>query len=250
MITIFPIPAFEDNYIWVLQLGRNVVVVDPGDATPVLQVLKEKQLVLSAILITHHHLDHIGGVETLLEQYQVPVYAPSYREYPFPHTAIKEGDHVTLPAIEQSFKIMWLPGHTLDHIVYVNDQFLFCGDVLFGAGCGRLFEGSPEQMLHSLQRIKQLPSTTQIFCTHEYTLTNIQFARGLEPNNLRLAQREAHIVSLRKQNIPSLPSTLEEEIATNPFLRCLETEIQQHIKMQNASEIEIFTAIRQLRNHY
>lgn len=250
MVTIFPIPAFEDNYIWVLQLGRNVVVVDPGDAAPVLRMLQEKQLTLSAILITHHHSDHIGGVNGLLAQHPVPVYAPAYREYAFPHTPVREGDHITLTSIEQTFKVLWLPGHTLDHIAYVNDQFLFCGDVLFGAGCGRLFEGSPEQMLHSLNRIKQLPSATQIFCTHEYTLKNIQFARDLEPSNIRLAQREAHVTSLRRQDYPSLPSTLEEEIATNPFLRCLETEIKQQIKMESATEIEIFSAIRQLRNHY
>lgn len=250
MVTIFPIPAFEDNYIWVLQLGRNVVVVDPGDAAPVLHMLQAKQLTLSAILITHHHSDHIDGVEALLAQHPTPVYAPAYREYTFPHTPVGEGDHITLTAIQQTFSVLWLPGHTLDHIAFVNDQFLFSGDVIFGAGCGRLFEGSPEQMLHSLNRIKQLPHSTQIFCTHEYTLRNIQFARGLEPSNARLAQREAHVTSLRKQHLPSLPSTLEEEIATNPFLRGLETEIKQQIKMENATEIEIFSTIRQLRNHY
>ena len=157
MVTIFPIPAFEDNYIWVLQLGSNVVVVDPGDAAPVLQMLREKQLKLSAILITHHHSDHVDGVEALLAQQPAPVYAPAYRDYAFPHIQVREGDHVTLTAIEQTFNVLWLPGHTLDHIAYVNDQFLFSGDVLFGAGCGRLFEGSPEQMLNSLNRIKRLP---------------------------------------------------------------------------------------------
>lgn len=250
MITIFPIPAFEDNYIWVLQHGRNVVVVDPGDAAPVLQTLHAHKLVLSAILITHHHSDHIGGVASLLEHHAVPVYAPAYGDYAFAYTPVKEGDRITLPAIAQTFDVLWLPGHTLDHIAYVSDQHIFCGDVLFGAGCGRLFEGSPEQMLHSLNRIKQLPVNTQIFCTHEYTLTNIAFARCLEPNNVRLAQRQAHVHALRQRNTPSLPSTLEEEIATNPFLRCLEADIQQHFKMQNASEIEIFTRMRQLRNHY
>jgi hydroxyacylglutathione hydrolase len=250
MINIIPIPAFEDNYIWLLQVGRKVVVVDPGDALPVINTLQHNDWDLAAILITHHHDDHIGGVPSLLEQFNIPVYAPSYGNYPFEHIPLKEGDSIHLPEIAQSFDILWLPGHTLDHIAYMNAEYLFCGDVLFGAGCGRLFEGTPQQMLNSLNKIKTLPLCTKIFCTHEYTLKNIQFARTLEPSNHRLAAREAKTMQLRQQNIPTLPSTLEEEIATNPFLRCSTPEIQHNLALQSSTEIDIFTAMRQRRNHY
>lgn len=250
MINIIPIPAFEDNYIWLLQVGRKVVVVDPGDALPVISTLQRNDWDLAAILITHHHDDHIGGVPNLLEQFDTPVYAPSYGDYPFKHIPLKEGDTIHLPAIAQTFEILWLPGHTLDHIAYVNAQYLFCGDVLFGAGCGRLFEGTPLQMLNSLNKIKALPLDTKIFCTHEYTLKNVQFARTLEPSNPRLAARETKTVQLRQLNIPTLPSTLEEEMATNPFLRCSIPEIQHNLALQSSTEIDIFTAMRQRRNHY
>lgn len=250
MINIIPIPAFEDNYIWLLQYGRKVVVIDPGDALPVIKVLQDNNWELAAILVTHHHDDHIGGVPHLLEQFNVPVYAPEYRDYSFTHTPVKEGDTIHLSAIAQSFDVLWLPGHTLDHVAYVNTQYLFCGDVLFAAGCGRLFEGTPNQMLNSLNRIKKLPLSTKIFCTHEYTLKNIQFALTLEPSNARLKAREIKTTQLRQQNIPTLPTTLEEEIATNPFLRCSAPEIQHNLALNSSAELDIFTAIRQLRNHY
>ena len=250
MINIIPIPAFEDNYIWLLQQERNVVVIDPGDAEPVLALLKQNDWMLKAILITHHHHDHIGGVSALLEHYNVPVYAPDYGHYAFNHTPVKEGDVIQLPEISESFNVLWLPGHTLDHIAYVNAEHLFCGDVLFGAGCGRLFEGTPLQMLNSLNKIKQLPISTKIFCTHEYTLKNIQFARTLEPSNHQLELREKQVNELRKQNIPTLPSTLSEEIETNPFLRCLESEVIQNSGAKSSTEIDVFTTIRQMRNHY
>jgi len=180
----------------------------------------------------------------------VPVYAPSYGNYPFAHIPVKEGDQIQLAAIGESFQVMWLPGHTLDHIAYVNPNYLFCGDVLFGAGCGRLFEGTPLQMLSSLNRIKRLPEKTQIFCTHEYTLKNIEFARTLEPSNHELQARQNDAIRLRLQNLPTLPSTLREEIQTNPFLRCTESEVMLNSGANSSAEIDVFTAIRQLRNHY
>jgi hydroxyacylglutathione hydrolase len=250
MIDIIPVPAFEDNYIWLLAHQRNVVAIDPGDATPVLAALKKNNWSLKAILITHHHLDHIGGVDELLAYDAVPVYAPSYGSYPFAHIPVKEGDRIQLGDIGESFQVMWLPGHTLDHIAYFNTHYLFCGDVLFGAGCGRLFEGTPLQMLNSLKRIKQLPQTTQVFCTHEYTLRNIEFARTLEPGNHQLQERESHAIRLRQQNLPTLPSTIKQEIETNPFLRCAQPEIMQNSGSTSRAELDIFTAIRQLRNHY
>ncbi|HEY0561731.1 MAG TPA: hydroxyacylglutathione hydrolase [Methylophilus sp.] len=247
---IWPIPAFDDNYIWLLQFGTDAVVVDPGDAAAVLAALAQYGLTLRAILITHHHQDHIGGVNDLLTQHSVPVYAPQYGSYPFPTVPLKDGDQITLAAIAQRFDIMWLPGHTLDHIAYVNQDYLFCGDTLFGAGCGRLFEGTPMQMLSSLNRLKQLPAATQVFCTHEYTLKNIAFALTLEPDNTELIARKAHSTALRAQGLPTLPSSIGLELATNPFLRCDSAAIIANAHAQSIQEIEVFSTIRQMRNHY
>ena len=255
MLTIIPIPAFNDNYIWLLHNGQNAVVVDPGDAAPVIATLQQLKLKLSAILITHHHSDHIDGVVPLLAylaltNHAAQVYAPSYEKFNFQHTLLSEGDTINLPDIAQYFKVMWLPGHTLGHIAYVNDDYLFCGDTLFGAGCGRLFEGTPVQMLHSLQRLKNLGLATQVFCTHEYTAKNIDFAVTLEPNNSDLIQRKQQVKKLRAQQIPSLPSTIELELKTNPFLRCNQASIFEHSEAENNNELSVFTAIRTSRNHF
>lgn len=250
MLNIIPIPAFEDNYIWLLHKSRYAVVVDPGDAAPVIATLKALNLTLSAILITHHHSDHIDGVASLLAYRAVPVYAPKYETFHFAHTPLAEGDEITLPEIEQSFRIMWLPGHTLGHIAYVNEKYLFCGDTLFGAGCGRLFEGTPAQMLQSLQRLKALNSETKVFCTHEYTTKNIAFALTLEPNNPDLRNRQQQVATLRRQQIPSLPSTIALELNTNPFLRCQQEAIIKNAQAEKLDELSVFTAIRTLRNHF
>jgi hydroxyacylglutathione hydrolase len=225
-------------------------VIDPGDATPVIETLAELNLSLSAILITHHHRDHIDGVAALLAHQCAPVYAPQYENFAFEHTKLAEGDVLNLPQIGQSFNVMWLPGHTLGHIAYVNDDYLFCGDVLFGAGCGRLFEGTPTQLLHSLQRLKALKPSTQVFCTHEYTAKNIAFALTLDPNNADLIDRKQQVIQLIAQNKSSLPSTIELELRTNPFLRCNQASIIQHSQAENNSELAVFTAIRSLRNHF
>lgn len=249
-LRITPIRAFEDNYIWLLQFGRYAVVVDPGDAAPVLAVLQQHNLILSAILITHHHLDHIAGVNALLMQYAVPVYAPQYNTYPFPTVPLKEGDQITLAEIQQTFSIMWLPGHTLDHIAYVHADYLLCGDTLFGAGCGRLFEGTPTQMLASLKRLRALPASTQVYCTHEYTLKNIAFALTLEPDNTALIARQADCMALRALDLPTLPSTIALERATNPFLRCDHAAVMANSHAQSSAELSVFTAVREMRNHY
>ena len=260
MLHIHAIPAFKDNYIWLLQKGRHVVVVDPGDAEPVTAYCEKKNLIISAILITHHHADHIGGVNQLLAakqlqgiqafDKQVPVYAPRYEQFHFKHTPLSDGDSIYLTEIDTQFNIMWLPGHTLGHIAYVNDDYLFCGDVLFGAGCGRLFEGTPAQMLVSLNRLKQLNTATKVFCTHEYTAKNIDFALTLEPENTQLLARKLATQHNRQQQIPSLPSNIALELQTNPFLRCNEASIIQHSNAENSAELSVFTAIRNLRNHY
>ena len=250
MLHIIPIPAFEDNYIWLLHNNRYAVVIDPGDATPVIAMLDKLNLILTAILITHHHGDHIGGVPSLLAYRAVPVYAPQYEKFAFAHIKLVDGDEVNLPDIAQSFHVMWLPGHTLGHIAYVNNDYLFCGDVLFGAGCGRLFEGTPTQMLSSLNRLKTLPATTQVFCTHEYTTTNINFALSLEPENQQLQARANAVKQLRNNQQPTLPSSILMELNTNPFLRCNQAAIIKNSYAEKQDELSVFTAIRSLRNHY
>ena len=250
MLKIFPIPAFDDNYIWLLHNKRYAVVVDPGDANPVIETLKKLELSLAAILITHHHSDHIDGVSALLAYQNVPVYAPKYEIFDFAHTQLSEGDELSLPEIEQTFQVMWLPGHTLGHIAYVNNDYLFCGDTLFGAGCGRLFEGTPAQMLSSLQRLKKLNPTTKVFCTHEYTAENIVFALTLEPDNRDLLARQHLVNDLRSKQYPSLPSSIALELKTNPFLRCNNTTIIKNSHAIKNDEISVFTTIRALRNHY
>ena len=250
MLHIIPIPAFEDNYIWLLHNNRYAVVVDPGDATPVIAMLEKLNLILTTILITHHHGDHIDGVASLLAYRAVPVYAPQYEKFAFEHIKLLDGDTVSLPEIAQSFQVMWLPGHTLGHIAYVNDDYLFSGDVLFGAGCGRLFEGTPAQMLSSLNRLKNLNPNTQVFCTHEYTAKNINFALSLEPDNEQLQARASTVKQLRNNLQPTLPSNIALELNTNPFLRCNQAAIIKNSQVQKQDELSVFTAIRSLRNHY
>ena len=245
-----PIPAFEDNYIWLLHNTRDAVVIDPGDAAPVLDILQKKSLKLKAILITHHHSDHINGVDALLKQYPATVYAPQYETFDFEHNALAEGDHVDLPGFNLQFKVMWLPGHTLGHIAFLSDAYLFCGDVLFGAGCGRLFEGTPEQMLNALNRLKALNPQTKVYCTHEYTAKNIDFALSVDPENQDLLERKRTVSGLRGENKASLPSTISLELKTNPFLRCNEDAIIQHSGSNQTDELSVFTQIRLARNHY
>ena len=256
-LQIIPIPAFKDNYIWLLHNHHQAVVVDPGDAEPVIATLRDLQLQLNTILITHHHHDHIGGVGTLLNTYpQAQVYAPKQESYDFPHIAVAEPDIVEINLLGISFQVMDVPGHTLGHIAYYLESTnnepsrLFCGDTLFGAGCGRLFEGTPAQMYHSLQKLAALPPHTEVYCTHEYTLHNLEFATTLEPNNTQLLARQLETLQLRQHNRPSLPSTLQLELATNPFLRCDSPEIKASIQMQNADSLQVFTTIREMRNHY
>ena len=250
MLHIQPIPAFDDNYIWLLHNGHDAVVVDPGDAAPVLLTLKKLELRLSTILITHHHFDHIDGVVALIEQFEPTVYAPQYEHFNFEHNTLKEGDALHLPELNLHFNVMWLPGHTLGHIAYVNEEMMFCGDVLFGAGCGRLFEGTPAQMFRSLNRLKQLNAVTKIYCTHEYTAKNISFALTLEPENEALIERARAVSALRANHLPTLPSTLALELETNPYLRCHQSAIFKNSHAKSTAPLAVFTAIRTLRNHY
>ncbi len=247
---ICPIPAFQDNYIWLLHNTYDAIVIDPGDAKPVLAALNAQQLNLKQILITHHHSDHIDGVEELLQHHSAQIYAPKYEQFSFNHIGLSDGDEINIKSLDLSFKVLWLPGHTHGHIAYLNNEYLFSGDVLFSAGCGRLFEGTPEEMLHSLNRLKKLNPSTQVFCTHEYTLKNIEFALTLDPNNPALQARNTEAIRLRKINQPTLPTTIEMELNINPFLRCNQEEIFKNSKAQNNDELSVFTSIRSLRNHY
>jgi hydroxyacylglutathione hydrolase len=255
-VQIIPIPAFKDNYIWLIHNGQHAVAVDPGDAHPVVQTLKKLNLRLTGILITHHHQDHVAGVSALIKAYpDAVVYAPKLETYSFPHTTVEEDQLVKLADLDLNFSVMHLPGHTLGHVAYCTENklgelWLLCGDTLFGAGCGRLFEGTPEQMHRSLKRLAALDGNTQVYCSHEYTLRNIEFALSLEPSNPELQKRKLDTQALRDQGMASLPSSIELERATNPFLRCHVAGIQHSSGLRSADEVAVFTRIRELRNVY
>jgi hydroxyacylglutathione hydrolase len=218
-----PIPAFNDNYIWLLRDGIDAHVVDPGDAAPVQAALAERGLQLASILITHHHFDHVGGVAELRQATGCRVLGPTNPAIAGIDQRVTDGDECRVGSYR--FRVLAVPGHTLDHIAYFSaatgeqDPLLFCGDTLFAGGCGRIFEGNPAQMYASLRRLADLPEDTRVYCAHEYTLANLAFARAADPDNTELAEREAAARALRAAGTPTVPSTIRLERATNPFLR-------------------------------
>jgi len=221
MDSVLHVCAFEDNYIWLIR-GRSperVAIVDPGDAEPVLAALEKQQLRPSVILCTHHHGDHVGGVEDLLRHYPVPVYGPARERIPAITHRLKENDRVSLPELGLEFSVLDVPGHTAGHIAYYGAGMLFCGDTMFSAGCGRLFEGTAEQMYASLSKLAALPEATQMYCAHEYTEANLRFAAAVEPDNQDIRAHRERARALRAQNQPTLPSTIGLEKRINPFLR-------------------------------
>jgi hydroxyacylglutathione hydrolase len=245
------IPAFKDNYIWLLTRGKRAFVVDPGDAAPVIARLEADDLTLEGILITHHHADHQGGVAELTARWHPEVYAPANESITGRTRPLSGGEQIKV--LDQMVAVMAVPGHTLGHLAYVAPGALFCGDTLFGAGCGRLFEGSPEQMSSSLDRIAALPDATLVYCAHEYTEMNLRFALAVEPENAALQARVAKVAALRAAGLPSVPSTLGEEKATNPFLRCSENSVieagLQHAAVDR-KKTSVFKAIRGWRNDF
>ena len=254
MLNIIPIPAFKDNYIWMLHDHQHVVVVDPGDAAPVLAYLNLHKLKLAAILCTHHHNDHVGGVCKLVELYNVPVYGPQLENIPCVSHMLGDGDVIEIQELKIKLSVIDIPGHTLGHIAYLGAGGVFCGDTLFGCGCGRLFEGTAAQLFHSLQRLANLPDETKMYCGHEYTEANIRFAQVCEPDNARLKQRQADVQALRAAGRPTLPSTIALEKATNPFLRCAEPSViattLSMTQIKETDETSVFTALRTWKNNF
>ncbi len=250
MITVKPIPAFNDNYIWLLQRAGDprCVVVDPGDATPVLLALAEQDLELSGILITHHHGDHTGGVRELLAHRQVPVFGPAGEAIPGMTHPLREGDTVTLEALDLQLGVFDVPGHTAGHIAFYGEGMLFCGDTLFAGGCGRLFEGTPEQMYQSLDKLASLPEDTRVYCAHEYTLANLRFAQRVEPDNARLQERLSEVETMRASDQCTLPSSIGLERQTNPFLRSGAHSVKQNAESwageRFTSPVQVFAAVR------
>ena len=225
-ITVTAVPAFADNYLWLVSTGgSDCADIDPGDAAPVLDALQRDGLSLSSILLTHHHADHVGGVPELVRATGAEVYGPADDRIPGPFRRVTEGDTVTLPALDMTFRVIEVPGHTATHIAFHGHGCLFCGDTLFSVGCGRLFEGSPEQMQASLDKLASLPPETQVFCAHEYTLSNCDFARTIEPDNPDLARRASEVEAHRAVGRITVPSTLAEELKVNPFLRTREPAV-------------------------
>ena len=215
-INILPIKAFNDNYIWLLQEKLNGIIIDPGDAKPVLKILIEKDIDLKAILITHKHYDHTGGVEELIKHYpDVQIFGPENIEFKFKYIIVKEDDVISISGTKVRFNVIETPGHTLDHIVYVDKENLFCGDTLFACGCGKLFEGTYSEMFKSLLKISSLNPNTKVYCAHEYTKENIQFALTIDPDNYQLNERYKKLKDVEI----TIPSLLKEELETNPFLR-------------------------------
>lgn len=250
------VAAFTDNYIWLIQsaLNQRVLIVDPGDAQPVFEALTSLNLQPAGILITHHHHDHTGGIEALTAAFDLPVYGPAGEAINGVSHALHDGESITVAADFPSLKVLDTSGHTPGHISYLMQGSLFCGDTLFAGGCGRLLGGSAEQLYSALTKIADLPEQTLIYCAHEYTEANLQFALAVEPGNVTLQQRSIDTSAMRNQNQPTVPSTLALEKATNPFLRCTHPAVKQAAEKQAgqplASPLAVFKVLRQWKDNF
>ncbi len=263
MPNVLTVPAFDDNYLWLIHDERHAAVVDPGDAGPILAALAENGLSLVAILLTHHHADHIGGVQRLLQEARppagaapIPVYGPAGDGIAAVTRPLREGDIVMLPEIALSLSVLDVPGHTRGHIAYVarEQPWLFCGDTLFAGGCGRLFEGTPAQMSASLDKLAALPAETLVYCAHEYTVSNLRFACAAEPDNPATAERLEQAKAMRRAGMPTVPSTIGIERATNPFLRTRDPAIAATLiaqdRLQTPEPLAAFAALREWKNTF
>jgi hydroxyacylglutathione hydrolase len=253
-VEIVALRAFSDNYIWTLRDARCAAVVDPGDARPVLDYLRAEKLELKAILNTHHHADHVGGNDELLRQHRVPVFGPHDGRIGDVTHRLADGERMALPHFGIEFEVMEIPGHTRTHIAFHGSGMLFCGDTLFAVGCGRLFEGTPRQMFDSLTRLMRLPDDTAVYCGHEYTLSNIRFAKAVDPDNPALRELEARAQALRAEGKPTLPSTIGQEKATNPFVRCNNPAViamaSKYAGKSLIDPVSVLAAIREWKNGF
>jgi hydroxyacylglutathione hydrolase len=261
-LNLTPLPAFADNYLWLLDDGRHAAVVDPGDAAVVSTALQARGLELAAILVTHHHADHTGGVDALRARLTADgaVWGPARERIPQPFVPLADGDEITV--LGRRFRVLDVPGHTAGHIAYVEVDgpgrgfparpLLFCGDTLFSAGCGRLFEGTPAQMSASLARLAQLPADTRVCCTHEYTLSNLRFAAAVEPDNAALARHRLYCEAERAAGRPTLPSSIALELEINPFLRCREPAVVRAAQARGAAadEVSVMAALRTWKDEF
>lgn len=257
MLDVRPIPAFRDNYIWLLRGPldpRAAAVVDPGDAEPVLRRLADDGLELRAILATHHHADHVGGVPQLVAETGAPVFGPARERAPEGSTRVAQGDRAPLGPLGLEFAVLDVPGHTAGHVAYVGHGAVFCGDTLFSAGCGRLFEGTAAQMLSSLDALASLPDDTRVFCGHEYTESNLRFARAVEPGNADVADYAVKASEMRASGRPTLPSTIGLEKRVNPFLRSRNQNVrmsaERHAGRALATPVEVFAEIRSWKDGF
>lgn len=250
------IAVLTDNYVWALidEATHHALIIDPGEATPVITFLKQHDLSLQAILITHHHWDHTNGIAEIIAQFPVSVYGPVSENIPHMTHAIMEQASLSLQHFPGTVRVLEIPGHTSGHLAYYVQDKLFCGDTLFAAGCGRLFEGTPTEMYLSLQKILSLPDDTEIYCAHEYTLSNLRFAETVEPGNKKIAERIQRVTALRNKQLPSLPSTLGEEKATNPFLRCDSKEVKENVEKRVGitlqDNVAVFSALRKWKDGF
>jgi hydroxyacylglutathione hydrolase len=260
MPAIIPLAAFTDNYVWAIREGDRAAVVDPGDAAPVAAWLAREGVALAAILVTHHHRDHTGGIVDLVRERAVPVIGPAHEAIPARTSAVREGDRFDLPGLGLPLEVLDIPGHTAGHVAFVGRDrawgapALFCGDTLFAAGCGRLFEGTAAQMWRSLSALAALPPQTRVFCGHEYTLANLRFAAAVEPANPAIAARSAREQAKRDRGVPTLPSTIAEERATNPFLRAADPAVRKVAEARAGraldDETAVFAALREWKNAF